>query len=175
MSTASVDIESLYLEWLQGSSLRELARKVGKSYTTIQTWFRQKYGRDATDLQATSLARSLMADYGASAMEIAQKLIGTSETTKHRSVHSLQQLSNYQCLHDADFLDHQIVITAGGDNEPDPESLSLPLFMLLVDSVAAVLRNYYFCISLQYQDSLKYQDIKTERGKWTLESLKELC
>jgi hypothetical protein len=140
----SIDVESLYLEWLQGSSLRELARKVGKSYTTIQTWFRQRYGKDATNLQATSLARTLIADYGAGAMETAQKLIGTSETTKHRSVHSLQQLSNYQCLHDADFLDHQIAIAVGSDLDPVPEALRLPMFLLLVDTTELILKHYHF-------------------------------
>lgn len=150
MQTSTVDVESLYLEWLQGSSLRELARKVGKSYTTIQTWFRLKYGKNATNLQASSLARTLIADYGASALETAKTLIGTTETTKHRSVHSLQQLSNYQTLHDADFLDHQIAIAVGSDGQVDPESLSLPLFMLLVESVCLVLDQTHWAATLDH-------------------------
>lgn len=58
-----LDYRYLYSLWLQGQSLRALARLTGKSHTFIARKFAQMFGKDATNPRVKSFARSLYSDY----------------------------------------------------------------------------------------------------------------
>ena len=109
----------LYIQWLKGASLRELAPSANVSHPILRKYFRAYFGSSATDPTATSMARSLLADYPDDpemvtyALELA---LGTKEVTKHRSNHNMSQLSKFQVVREPELMDY--LVSQEGVNDP---------------------------------------------------------
>ena len=130
------------MTWLKGKSLRKLGAEIGVSRTTLQTWFRKQYGDGATNRKYTSMARTILEDYakvdGIETVAInALKVEGN-----YYSEHSLNMLSEYQCLHDPRLMD---IIASEENIEVSKDTwgfLRLPFFMVLTDTLARTLNPF---------------------------------
>lgn len=119
------ELQALYLRWLQGESLRQIARSIGVRHSTLDVWFDSTFGKKATDPIANSLVRSMLEDYPNEPVvrlwAAGFALRGEYEVVQHRSNHSIRQLTNYQCLHEDGLMD----IIATSDIEVDPDEYIL--------------------------------------------------
>lgn len=114
------ELQALYLRWLRGESLRQIARSIGIRHSTLDVWFDQTFGKKATDPVANSLVRSMLEDYPNEPVvqlwAAGFALRGEYETVQHRSNHSIKQLTNYQCLHEDGLMD---IIATSDVVDPD--------------------------------------------------------
>lgn len=115
------ELQALYLRWLKGESLRQIARSIGIRHSTLDVWFDQTFGKRATDPVANSLVRSMLEDYPNEPVvqlwAAGFALRGEYEVVQHRSNHSIRQLTNYQCLHEDGLMD--IIATSEAELDPD--------------------------------------------------------
>lgn len=89
----------LYKSWLSGRSLRALGRALGCSHNTIASILKSNYGDRATNLIARSFERSLVQDHGLAQIDYAFDLAvayPAGDGHKHRSKHSIKQLTTFQ-------------------------------------------------------------------------------
>lgn len=141
-------IKALYHEWLRGKTLRQIAAEYPEtvSHSTICIWFNRVLGKGATSPQQMSLHRSLLVDTNND--PDVEKWLHTStlqlrESYRHRSHHSLRQLSRYQVVRDPRLMDY--IAPTGGDpmerlTACRLDFLRLELYCLLVDSIIDILR-----------------------------------
>lgn len=138
------DLELLYVRWLCGESLRTLAASLPAdqpmSHNTIKRAFVDAYGPKATNPTATSLARSILADYGHSPeiVSFALKQAQEPEAVQHRSRHSIRQLSIYQAQQNEVVLDIVSSLAQYDDVGLD-RALSLPFFSLFATCLTKLL------------------------------------
>ena len=133
------DIPKLYMEWLKGKSLRKLGSEIGVSRTTLQTWFRRQYGHGATSRNSTSMARTILEDYSAVDGIETVALDALKVEGNFYSSHSLDMLSEYQCLHDPRLMD---ILATEEDSLEYDEPLILPYFYLFVKALAHILNPF---------------------------------
>jgi hypothetical protein len=94
--------EELYVRWLSGESLRAIAASLppdkSMSHNSVKRLFAARYGSHATNPKETSLARSILADYGTKPEIVAWALRQVAEPDEyyHRSQHSIKQLTLFQ-------------------------------------------------------------------------------
>ena len=129
--TPDDQLKVYYTMWLRGYSLRRLAKLMGVRHGTVHSRFRKVFGKDATNLKAMSLVRSLLEDYPDDEKlmqwSIQRIVKGELETVQHRSKHSMSMLSQYQTLNESELMD-----TIAVYEEPETEAwdfLRLPLFV----------------------------------------------
>lgn len=123
------------MEWLKGKSLRTLGRMVGKSRTTLMMWFRKRYGKHATSPKHTALAKSIIQDYPdtTNTTDVIWRALEHSGT--YYSQHSLNMLTEYQCLREP-----RLVYWVSDIELDEPEEgLLLPYFILFVNCLCKVL------------------------------------
>lgn len=159
-----VQLQALYLRWLKGESLRQIARSIGVRHGTVDVWFDSTFGKQATDPTANSLVRSMLEDYPDDPVVLlwaagwAKK--GQLETLQHRSKHSMGQLTKFQCLHDDGLMD---VLATSNDAEADPwdatrdslDFLRLSLYQMVAEQVATALLSHLFSVMLAYRTQSK--------------------
>lgn len=160
-------ISALYLQWLKGKTLRQLAQECPKriSHGAIAIWFHKAFGADSTNPQAMSLQRSLLEDYPdeppKEVLDRAKKNpavianyhrtrqqvekwvlrnLDLRADTQHRSNHSIGQLTKFQVVHEPEMMEF---LAVAEEYHPEPEPLRLPGFMLLVDTLVSILRGAY--------------------------------
>lgn len=136
----SYSIEQLYGMWLKGYSLRRLAAISNKPHGSIHNQFRKLYGRNACNLRAKSLVRSVLEDYEGNdkVATWAMQHISDESTSYHKSNHSLQQLSNYQTLHEEYILD-QVEASEDDYDSSTWGFLRLPFYMVTLAAIAKAL------------------------------------
>lgn len=151
-------LQALYLRWLKGESLRQIARSIGVRHGTVDVWFDTTFGKQATDPTANSLVRSLLEDYPNDPVVLlwaaGWSKKGQLETLQHRSRHSIGQLTKFQCLHDDGLMD---VLATSEDIEADPwdttkdslDFLRLPLYHMVLEQTATALLSRLFNALLQ--------------------------
>lgn len=137
---------ALYVRWLKGESLRDVARTVGVRHGTLHQWFGKAFGKKATSLKAMSLVRSVLEDYPRDeellvwVMEVLAK--NELETIQHRSNHSLCMLSKYQTLNESELLDLIATYEDVTETEPAWEFLRLYLYRASLNVIATVLWSF---------------------------------
>ena len=133
------EIESLYLRWLKGESLRTLARGLPYSYGTLCSKFKRAYGDSATSPQAMSLQRSLLEDYPDRSDIDAWVLANLSNrepSTTYYGYHGLDMLSRYQVIHDPRLMD----FIAVGEEPEYVVELRLPYLVDMLAYITDMLR-----------------------------------
>lgn len=125
----------MYDEWLQGASLRTLARRYNIGRMTLHKTFRRHYGDNATNPRCQGLARVVRQEYNDPATAAACRGIeGAFKTGREEANHSrLKHLPLVPEL--VDMYYHQET------PEPEPETgLNLYIFGWLFGLTAAILK-----------------------------------
>ena len=143
-------LEPYYLRWLAGEPLRTLAQRWTKeqrtkaSYSALAAWFAAYYGPGATCPTATSLQRSMLADYPDNPVVLrwVKDHLRVRSDTKHRSNHSIKQLTKFQVARTDTILEYMV---PQGNNpwdllEPETEKPGLPWLLLTLSVLLEVLR-----------------------------------
>lgn len=144
-------VERMYLDWLKGATLRDIARAHGGiCHSTVQIWFKKTFGQAASSPRALSLYRSLLEDNPGNP-EIEAWVIAKAydpETWEsditHRSMHSMSQLSRFQVVREPKLMEYLAPVGNNPWDYVEPERLDflrLPLFLLLVRATTGVLRD----------------------------------
>lgn len=131
----------LYVQWLQGRSLRAIAAETNLGHSTLHAWFKKEFGVRACNRNAQSLVRSVVEDYPdqENVLEWALKAStgGLVEQQQHRSNHSMNMLSQFQTLDDDALWD--TIAVADPESEEGLEFLRLPLYSLVNDIIVVLL------------------------------------
>lgn len=100
MRTSDLPVDTMYIQWLSGLSLRKIGRAYNIGRMRVYGEFTRRYGKDCCNLRKQSLARAVYADYAD--LELAMKArgsVGLFRSRKTEDNYSKLQTTNISDYH----------------------------------------------------------------------------